>query len=132
MKGRGRMAVIPNDISTPEQGLSLETRETTPTPAAAAAAELEAIKARITVARTVRPEPKAGELQCMDCFIRGRDTVIRVLTAPNTHADAGAELAALKASIEGARKLEPLPRDLHFREWFHRGRDAVIQTVLGD
>lgn len=40
-------------------------------------AELAALKARIAVARTIKPEPHA--VHCRDCFQTGRDAVLRLL-----------------------------------------------------
>lgn len=42
------------------------------------------------------------------------------------------ELNAIKARIEEARRLEPVGREMHCRDCYHKGRNAAIRTILGD
>ena len=41
------------------------------------------------------------------------------------------ELVALKARIDAARDLKPLPSELHCLDCFQRGRDAAIRLITG-
>jgi hypothetical protein len=64
-----------NTQITPDR---LEARDATPRRSPKdAAAELEALLARISAARTLMPEAHA--VHCRDCFQKGRDAVLRVI-----------------------------------------------------
>lgn len=51
---------------------------------------------------------------------------------PATFDSVAVELAGLKARIEAARAIEPVGRELHCRDCFHKGRNAAIRVILGD
>lgn len=87
MSRRSRMAVLPESLETPERDMALLNRTPDDSDegtacaddfdARGAADELQALLARIELARTIQPAPK--DLHCRDCFQRGRDAALRVI-----------------------------------------------------
>lgn len=78
------MGLTPNDLETPERGLTRSTRKrngdaepAAPEAREDAAAELAALRARIAAARTLEPLPH--ERHCADCFNKGRNAAIRAI-----------------------------------------------------
>lgn len=74
------MAVNVADLTTPEQGQPLATRQRRQVATEARedpAAELAALRARIEAARTI--EPSAKERHCLDCYTRGRNAAIKAI-----------------------------------------------------
>lgn len=51
---------------------------------------------------------------------------------PSRPRDAAAVLAALRQRIADAKSLMPAPHDVHCRDCFQKGRDAVLRAIEGD
>lgn len=132
------MAVRPQDLATPEEGLELETRtpgpekaqkaepkEESPDPGQAEAA-VDLLKDRMREAGPMLPPERES---CRDCWRSGHRAafaLIRRATAQGTPAE---QLEAILAALDAARALQPEP--LHDPDCWKRGRDAAIAAIEG-
>lgn len=119
------MAVRPQELDTPEDGLVLETRSPAPPPAGAAEA-LAALRERLQEALELRAPEVCS---CRDCWEAGCKAVVATVKLGDPHDDPAAELARMYEQLELARALSP--RGLHWRARWEEGRDAAIAVIEG-
>jgi len=64
-------------------------------------------------------------------LVNREDTLLVPGAAAVATVDPATELARLRARLEEARRLEPLPHERHCLDCFQRGRNAVIRLLEG-